>query len=126
MSSMCDKIVCLGKRQELEDLSFINKVTKGVYELGSVFKTFTLASAFEYEILEPNTIFENLEQKIYCAGNKISEYDEKLPANLTAEQILIRSSNIGSVRIAQKVGIDKYKGGVGRAATATEEKRKEA
>ena len=31
---------------------FYNKVTKGVYELGSVFKTFTLASAFEYEILE--------------------------------------------------------------------------
>ena len=29
----------LNKRQELEDLSFINKVTKGVYELGSVFKT---------------------------------------------------------------------------------------
>ena len=24
------------------------------------------------------------------------------------EQILVRSSNIGSVRIAQKVGIDKY------------------
>ena len=28
---------------------------------------------------------------------------------LTAEEILIRSSNIGSVRIAQKIGIDKYK-----------------
>ena len=53
-------------------------------------------------------MFENLEQKIYCAGNPISEYDEKLPTDLTAEQILVRSSNIGSVRIAQKVGVDKY------------------
>ena len=99
----------LNKRQELEDLNFTNKVTKGVYELGSVFKTLTLASAFEYEILKPDTIFENLEQKIYCAGNKISEYDEKLPTSLSVEQILVRSSNIGSVRIAQKVGIDKYR-----------------
>ncbi len=99
----------LNKRQELEDLSFTNKVTKGVYELGSVFKTFTLASAFEYDILEPDTMFENLEKKIYCAGNQISEYDEKLPSDLNVEQILVRSSNIGSVRIAQKVGIEKYR-----------------
>ena len=33
----------------------------------------------------------------------------KLPKNLSAEQILIRSSNIGAVRIAQKVGVEKYK-----------------
>ena len=99
----------LNKRQTITDLNFTNKITKGVYELGSVFKTLTLASAFEYEILEPTTMFENLEKQIYCAGNQISEYDEKLPSDLNAEQILIRSSNIGSVRIAQKVGIDKYK-----------------
>ena len=37
------------------------------------------------------------------------EYDEKIPSNLTAEQILIRSGNIGSVRIGQKVGEDKFR-----------------
>ena len=99
----------LNKRQTIKDLNYTNKVTKGVYELGSVFKTLTLASAFQHKILEPNTMFEKLEKKIYCAGNPISEYDEKLPTDLSAEQILIRSSNIGSVRIAQKVGIDNYK-----------------
>ena len=50
----------------------------------------------------------NLESQVYCAGRKISEHD-KLPKNLSAEQILIRSSNIGAVRIAQKIGIEKYK-----------------
>ena len=99
----------LNKRQKIDDKDYINRATKGVYELGSVFKTLTLASAFQHEILEPNTMFEKLEKKIYCAGNPISEYDEKLPTDLSAEQILIRSSNIGSVRIAQKVGIDNYK-----------------
>ena len=29
--------------------------------------------------------------------------------NLTAEEILIRSGNIGSVRIGQKIGIEKMK-----------------
>ena len=33
----------------------------------------------------------------------------KFQAISTAEEILIRSGNIGTVRIAQKIGIEKYK-----------------
>jgi cell division protein FtsI (penicillin-binding protein 3) len=33
----------------------------------------------------------------------------KIPSDLTAEQIIIRSGNIGSVRIGQKIGPEKYK-----------------
>ena len=99
----------LNKRENLIDLNYTNKITKGVYELGSVFKTLTLAAGFENNIIEPESEFEELKKKIYCAGNIISEYDEKLPTKLTTEQILVRSSNIGSVRIAQKIGLEKYK-----------------
>ena len=76
--------------------------------MGSVFKTFALAAALKNNIISPETMFNNLESKISCAGREISEHD-KLPKNLSAEQILIRSSNIGAIRIAQKVGIEKYK-----------------
>ncbi len=99
----------LNKRKEIKEVKYINRATKSVYELGSTFKTFTLAAALDEEIIEPNTEFKNLEKKIYCAGNPIAEYDKKMPSNLTAEEILIRSSNIGAVRIAQKLGIEKYK-----------------
>ena len=97
------------ERKEIVDLNFINRATKGVYEFGSVFKTFTLAGAFDEKIVEPETKFVDLPKSLTCAGFPIREYDEKLPTNLTAEQILIRSGNIGSVRIAQKIGIKKYK-----------------
>ena len=97
------------KREKISDLNFINRATKGVYEFGSVFKTLTLAAAFEEKIIEPETKFNNLPKSITCAGFPIREYDEKIPSNLTAEQILIRSGNIGSVRIGQKVGEDKFK-----------------
>ncbi len=98
----------LNQRNSINDEIYTNKITLGVYELGSVFKTFTIAAALENELIKPNTIFKNLENKINCDKYTISEHD-KLPKNLSAEQILIRSSNIGAVRIAQKIGIKKYK-----------------
>ena len=98
----------LNRRFSINEDIYTNKITKGVYEFGSVFKTFTLAAGLESNVIDSNTIFKNLENKIYCAGRTISEHDQ-LPNNLSAEQILIRSSNIGAIRIAQKVGVEKYK-----------------
>ena len=99
----------LNKRQNIKDLNFINRTTKAVYELGSVFKTFTIAAGFNEEIINPKTEFKDLDKKIMCAGNSISEYDDKIPTDLTVEEILVRSGNIGSVRIAQKLGIEKFR-----------------
>ncbi len=99
----------LNKRKKISDVNFINRATKGVYEFGSVFKTLTLAAALNEKIIEPDTEFYDLPKSLVCAGFQIREYNEKIPSNLTAEQILIRSGNIGSVRIAQKVGEEKFK-----------------
>ena len=98
----------LNRRVSINEDIYTNKITKGVYEFGSVFKTFTLAAGLESNVIDSNTIFKNLENKIYCAGRTISEHDQ-LPNDLSVEQILIRSSNIGAIRIAQKVGVEKYK-----------------
>ena len=97
------------KREKIDDVNYINRATKGVYEFGSVFKTFTLAAAFNERIIEPETEFFDLPKTLTCAGFSIREYDDKIPSNLTAEQILIRSGNIGSVRIGQEVGVEKFK-----------------
>ena len=99
----------LNKRENISDKKFINRSTKGVYELGSVFKTFTLAAGLQQNVIKEDTLFENLPKKIKCAGMSISEYDMNIPSNLTAEEILIRSGNIGSIKIAQKVGLKNFK-----------------
>ena len=99
----------VNKRERINDTKFINRITKGVYELGSIFKTITIAGALNERIIKTNTKFENLPKSIKCAGRKISEYDMEIPSTLTTEEILIRSGNIGSVRIAQKMGIKKTK-----------------
>ena len=54
----------LNERQLLDDKNLINRVTKGVYELGSVFKTFTYASGLKNGLIDPNTEFKNLKKNI--------------------------------------------------------------
>ena len=97
------------KREKISDKNFINRATKGVYEFGSVFKTFTLAAAFNEKLIEPDTEFIDLPKSLFCAGFPIREYDQNIPSTLTAEQILVRSGNIGSVKIGQLIGEEKFK-----------------
>jgi len=99
----------LNKRDKITDVNFINRATKGVYEFGSVFKTFTIAAALNEKIIEPETKFVDLPKSLTCAGFPIREYDQKIPSTLTAEQILVRSGNIGSVKIGQEVGEENFK-----------------
>ena len=85
----------------------MNKITKGVFELGSIFKTFTIALALEEEIVEPKTVIKNI-KKIKCSIHKISDI-KQFPESMTVEDILIQSSNIGTIKIARKIGEEKYK-----------------
>ncbi len=97
------------ERKNITDVNFINRITKGAYEFGSVFKTFTFAAALNQDLIKPETQFLDLPKSVKCSKFTINEYDKELPSDLTAEQILIRSGNIGSLRIAQKIGPDNFK-----------------
>ena len=61
-------------------------------------------------MIEPETKFLESKKSIKCGKNHtIREYDNKMPPDLTAEQILIKSGNIGSVRIVRKIGVEEHK-----------------
>ena len=98
----------INQRTSIKDKKFINKITKGVYELGSVFKTFTVALALEHKLVDADTIIEDIPRKIRCSIHQITDMKEH-PKDLSVEDILIRSSNVGSVFLAKKVGEDNYK-----------------
>ena len=95
-------------REQVRDKKYMNKITKGVYELGSIFKTFTIALALENDLVSPNTIIEDIPKSISCSKYKISDMKE-FPKNLSVEDILIRSSNIGTLLLARKIGEEKFK-----------------
>ncbi len=98
----------INKRLNITDKNYINKITKGVYELGSIFKTFTVALVLENNLVSPNTIIKDIPRKIKCSIHEISDIKE-FPKDLSVEDILIRSSNIGTLILAQKVGEQKYR-----------------
>ena len=68
----------INKREAINDLNYINRASKAVYELGSVFKTFTLAGALNEGVVETTTEFQNLPKNLTCAGRSIGEYDDKV------------------------------------------------
>ena len=98
----------INARANLKDKKYMNKVTKGVYELGSIFKTFTIALALENNLLSPKTIIKDIPRSVKCSSHEISDIKE-FPKDLSVEDILIRSSNIGTLLIARKIGEEKFK-----------------
>ena len=98
----------INKRENITDKNYINKITKGIYELGSIFKTFTIALALEKKLVLQDTIIKNIPRKIKCSIHEIADI-KQFPKNLSVEDILIRSSNIGTLILARKIGEKDYK-----------------
>ena len=84
-----------------------NRAVQGIYELGSVFKIFPVALGLDTKLIETDTKF-NTHNPIRISGRTISDHKYFGP-NLTVEDIIIKSSNIGTVRITQKIGSNNLK-----------------
>lgn len=79
------------------------QVTQGVYEIGSVFKIFTLANGYENGTVQVGQKYDVSKRTFEQDEFKIK--DEYIRAKtLTAEQILAYSSNIGIIQIIQAIG----------------------
>ena len=98
----------INRREHITDKNYINKITKGIYELGSIFKTFTIALALEKNLVSPETVIKNIPRKIRCSIHEISDI-KQFPKDLSVEDILIRSSNIGTLMLAKKIGEQDYR-----------------
>ena len=63
----------INAREHIQDKKYMNKITKGVYELGSIFKTFTLALAIDNSLVTPKTKIKNIPHSIKCSRYEISD-----------------------------------------------------
>lgn len=81
-----------------------NRVVSDPYELGSIFKPFTVAAALEAGKIDIDELFD-VRAPIVLRGRAITDTHKAAPF-MTPSDILSESSNIGTVRIAQTLGED--------------------
>lgn len=79
-----------------------NRVTYGVYEMGSTFKIFNTAMALDNGTISMKDSYD-VASPIKIGGFSINDYHPKAPT-LTVPEIFMYSSNIGSAKIALDAG----------------------
>ncbi len=79
-----------------------NRAIVFTYEPGSVFKIVTAAGGLQEKVVKENDII-NCEHGAYRVGNHIL-HDHEPAGNLTFRQVMEQSSNIGTVKVAQRLG----------------------
>jgi len=85
-----------------------NRAVTDSYEPGSTIKAYLLAAALDSSLVSPETKFfcENGEYKI--GANTIHDHDRKGHGTLSVSEIITFSSNIGAVKIGQRIGYKKF------------------
>jgi cell division protein FtsI (penicillin-binding protein 3) len=80
-----------------------NRAVALTYEPGSTFKSITVAGALEDGEVQPDTAF-SLPPQIQVADRVIAESHQRGTVTLTTAQILAQSSNVGAIKIGQRLG----------------------
>jgi len=75
------------------------------FEPGSVFKIVTVSAALERGVVRPETVIDCGAGVIWLGGRRVRDIHAYGP--LTVEQVLAKSSNIGAIKIAMRLGQEK-------------------
>ena len=89
------------------DSVLFNHAVQGVYELGSVLKAFPVAQALELGLVQPDSEIDT-RGPLRAGGFSITDYRSRGPRQSLAD-VFIHSSNIGTARLAQMIGIEQQR-----------------
>ena len=95
------------------DFAKRNRAVSEAYEPGSTFKAFTVAAALEDDKVEPDTAF-GLPPVLQVADRTIKESHDRGFVTLSTAQILAESSNVGAVKIGERLGRERFHQWLGR------------
>ena len=89
------------------DSPLFNRAVQGLYELGSTFKIFAAAQAMDLGIANATTMI-NTQGPLRWGKFKIRDFHNYGP-KLTLAKVIVKSSNIGTARMAQAIGAERQK-----------------
>ena len=93
--------------KEAHDPDRINRLTTGVFEMGSTFKAFTLAMALDSGKYDLNSMWDARGPLHY--GKFAIHDDEPKGRYLSMKEVFTFSSNVGAARIALAQGVEAHK-----------------
>ncbi len=85
----------------------LNRMTAGTYEMGSTFKAFTVAMGLDSGLVSMRDTFD-ARKPLYIGGFTINDFHATRRI-LSVEEVFTHSSNIGSAKMADLVGVDGHK-----------------
>jgi cell division protein FtsI (penicillin-binding protein 3) len=93
------------------DSPLFNRAIQGVYELGSVFKIFAVAQAMELGLINPTTMIDT-QGPMTWGRFRIRDFRNYGPS-LSATDVIVKSSNIGTAHIALMIGAQRQRAFLG-------------
>jgi cell division protein FtsI (penicillin-binding protein 3) len=98
-------------RRDSDQASWRNRAVTDRFEPGSIQKTLSIAAALEVGAITPATTFE-VPDRLRVAGKSFSDVSKHGTEVWTAGDILARSSNVGTIMIAQRTGEEALRRGL--------------
>jgi cell division protein FtsI (penicillin-binding protein 3) len=83
-----------------------NRAVSDVFEPGSIFKIVTAAAGLQESVVSPGEVLDCGNGRIEISGTVIN--DHAIFDRLTFTQAVVRSSDIGMIRVAQRLGRDNF------------------
>src|ERR1700728_1269573 len=93
-------------RKQITPAALTNRAVSYVYEPGSTFKLVTISAALEEKVTNPNEIFDCQMGSIVYNGMRLR--DSKPHGLLPVWGVLAESSDVGSIKIALRLGEDRF------------------
>ncbi|MFT7595285.1 MAG: cell division protein FtsI (penicillin-binding protein 3) [Paracoccaceae bacterium] len=96
---------------DASDSPLFNRSVQGVYELGSTFKIFTAALSMDLGLTNPDTMID-IRGPLRWGKFSIKDF-HNYGRELSLTKIIVKSSNIGTARLAQQIGAKRQKAFLG-------------
>jgi cell division protein FtsI (penicillin-binding protein 3) len=104
-------------REQALDKDRLNRLSSGTYEMGSVFKVFTVASVLDAGIATMRSSYDAT-NPIHVGSFTIEDFHGK-KRKLTVPEIFIYSSNIGAAKMALDLGVERHRAALAKLGLLT-------